>query len=62
MGENIRFGNVESESIGRIYQETPLDITATIRSLRVEMQIYKEDNEIIIKAQEEKHNLNVAML
>ena len=50
MGENIQVGNVETESNGRKYQETPPDFVATMRSLRVEMQSYKVDNEILVKA------------
>ena len=37
MGENVRVGNDEIESNGRIFQETPLDFAATMRSLRVEI-------------------------
>ena len=48
MGENVRVGNDEIESNGRMFQETPPDIAATMRSL--------------IKAQEEQHQLNVAIL
>ena len=33
MGENVRVGNDGIESNGRRFQETPLDIVATIRSL-----------------------------
>ena len=55
MGENIRVGNDETESNGRIFQDTPPYFAATMRSLRVEMQIYKEDNEILVKAQEEQN-------
>ena len=33
MGENIRAENDDIESNGRIFQETPSDITATMRSL-----------------------------
>ena len=33
MGENVRVGNDEIESNGRRFQETPLDIAATMRSL-----------------------------
>ena len=40
MGENICMGNVEMESNGRIFQDTPLDFAATMRILRVEMQCY----------------------
>ena len=49
IGENIRFGNAEIDSNGRRYQETPPDIPATMRSLRVEMKSYREDNERMIK-------------
>ena len=48
MGENVRVGNDDIESNGRRFQETPRDIEATMRSL--------------IKAQEEQHQLNAAML
>ena len=50
MGENVRVGNVETESNGRRFQDTPLDFVATMRSLRVEMQSYKEDNERLVKS------------
>ena len=53
MGENIRVGNVERKSNGRRFQDIPPDFAATMRSLRLEMQIYKQDNERMIKAQEE---------
>ena len=55
MGENIHVGNAETKSNGRIFQETPLDFAATMRSLRVEMKSYREDNEILVKDQEENN-------
>ena len=55
MGENVRVGNVEIESNGRRLQETPPDFVATMRSLRMEMQSYREDNERSVKAQEEQN-------
>ena len=55
MGENIRVGNADTESNGRIFQETPPDFAATMRSLRVEMQSYRADNESLVKAQEEQN-------
>ena len=55
MGENIWFGNAETESNGRICQDTPLYFVATMRILRVEMQSYREDNERLVKAQEEQN-------
>ena len=48
IGENVHNGNDDIESNGRIFQETPSDVAATMRSL--------------IKAQEEKHQLNATML
>ena len=48
MGENVRVGNDDIEFNGRRFQEMLIDIAATIR--------------IPIKAQEEQHQLNAAML
>ena len=48
MGENVCNGNDDIESNGRIFQETPSDVAATMISL--------------IKFQEEQHQLNAAML
>ena len=48
MGENVRARNDDIESNGRIFQETSSDIAATMR--------------ILIKAQEEQHQLNSSML
>ena len=62
MGGNFRIGNAETNSNGRRFQDTPLDFTATMRSLRVEMQSHREDNERLVKSIEEQNQLNVAML
>ena len=62
MGENIRFGNSKTKSNGRRFQDTPPYFAATMRSLRVEMQSYRADNERLVKAQEEKNQLNSSML
>ena len=48
MGVNVRVGNDDIDSNGRIFQETPPDIAATMRNL--------------IKSQEEKHQLNAGMI
>ena len=48
MGENVRNRNDDIDSNGRRFQETSSDVAATMRSL--------------IKAQEEQHQLNAAML
>ena len=62
MGENVWVGNAETESNGRRFQDTPPNFAATMRSLRVEMQSYRADNERLVKAQEEQNQLNAAML
>ena len=48
MGENVRNENDDIESNSRMFQETPSDVAATMRSL--------------IKSQEEQHQLNASML
>ena len=50
MGENIQVGNAETKSNGKIFQETPPKFSATMRSLRLEMNSYREDNERLVKA------------
>ena len=62
MGENVQVGNDEIEFNGTRFQDTPLDFVATMRSLRVEMQSCRVDNERLVKAQEEKNHMNAAML
>ena len=55
MGGNVHVGNSETESNGRRLQETLPDFVATMRILMAKMQSYKEDNEILVKAQEEQN-------
>ena len=62
MGENIHVGNVEIESNGRRFQDTPPDFAAIMRSLRVDLQICREDNERMLKAQEDQNQINAAIL
>ena len=62
MGENVRIGNVETETNARMFQDAPPYFAATMRSLRVEMQTHREDNERLVKGLEEQNQLNAAML
>ena len=62
MGENVRVGNDETKSNGRIFQDTPLNFAATMRSLRVDLKSCREDNERILKAQEDQNQINAAIL
>ena len=48
MGENVCNGNDDIESNGRRFWETPSEVAATMR--------------ILIKSQEEQHQLTAAML
>ena len=50
MGENVQVGNAETESNGKILQENPLDFSATMRIIMVEMQSYRVDNQRLVKA------------
>ena len=61
-GGDVRIGNAETESNGRRFRYTPPDFAATMRSLRVEMQSHRADNERLVKVLEDQNQLNVAML
>ena len=50
-GEKFRVGNAKTKSNGRRFQDNLVYFVATMRSLRVEMQSYREDNERLVKAQ-----------
>ena len=62
MGENVKVGKDETESNGRRNQETPPDIVATMRSLRVDLKSSIEDNERMLKAQEDQNMINASIL
>ena len=62
IGGNVRVGNVDTESNGRIFQGTPPYFATTMRRLRAKMQSYREDNERFVRSQEEQHQLNAALL
>ena len=62
MGENVRVGNYETKSNKRRFQDTPPDFAATVRSLRVELKSCREDNEMMLKAQEDQNQINAAIL
>ena len=62
MGENVRIGNDKTESNGRMFQDTPPEFAATMRSLRVDIQSYRVDNKRLIKAQEEQNQLSTTIL
>ena len=62
MGGNIQVENAEIEFDGKGNQETSLNIAATIRSLKVELQRCREENERMIKDLEEKNQLTTTIL
>ena len=62
MGENVRVGNDETESNGRRFQDTPPNFAATVRSLSVDLQSCGEDNERMLKVQEDQNQINAAIL
>ena len=60
--DKVRAGNDDTESNGRIFQDTPPDFVATMRSLRVDLQSFREDNERMLKAKEDQNQINAAIL
>jgi hypothetical protein len=51
-GLHVSMGNAETKSNGR-REEEPVEWDVTMRSLQREVQRYREDNEKIMKSQEE---------
>jgi hypothetical protein len=60
MGEGSR--NRDEESDKRREMRTPPNLAETMRSLMVELQICKADNERMMKEQEQKTEINVVLL
>lgn len=54
IGEDLNGINSENESNGQTNKKTSPNIAQTMRSLIVELQSYREDNEMLIKSQEER--------
>ena len=60
--ESIQVMNDGTEFDGEINQKNSLDLVATIRGLKVELHNCRENNERMVKAQEEKNQLTTAIL
>jgi hypothetical protein len=58
-GQNTRVGNVEIESNGRKEKGEQETLIETIRSLKMEVQSYKEENERLMR---EKIQINAQVL
>jgi hypothetical protein len=54
--------NTDEESDKRRAIGTPPDLSETVRSLMVELQSYKADNERMMKEQENKTEINAVLL
>jgi len=54
--------NREEEFDERRVVETPQDLAKTIRSLMVDLQIFKTNNERLMKEQEKQTEINVVLL
>ena len=61
-GEKKIPSNTKIESNGRRNEQTPLDIANIMKSLKVDMQSCKVDDERLAEAWQEKIQLNDAML
>ena len=62
MGKNVRVGNDKTDSNGRRFQDTPSNFAATMKSLRMDLQSCREDDERMLKAQEDQNQINTAIL
>ena len=62
MGEDVQAKDAETEFDGKRNQETPPNIAATIKSLRMELQGCRKENERMTKAVEEKNQLTAAII
>jgi hypothetical protein len=60
MGEGSR--NRDEESDERRAMETPPNLAETVRSLMVELQSWKANNERMMKEQERKTEINAVLL
>jgi hypothetical protein len=61
-GMNISLGNEETKCNGHRSMVELIEITETMKILRVEVYIYRVDNYKIIKAREEANHINTQLL
>ena len=61
-GLHISPGNAEIESNGHISRVEYVKLAKTMKRLQREVKIYKEENERLIRAQEEKNQINTQLL
>ena len=54
--------NRDEESDERRVVETPPDLVETVRSLRAELQSFKDDNKSLIKEKEKQTKINAVLL
>lgn len=62
IGEDLNGINSETESNGQTNKKTSPNIAETMRSLTVELQSCRADNEMLIKSKEEQNQLKASML
>jgi hypothetical protein len=58
-GQNISVGNAKTNSNGNISREDQATLLETVRRLKVEMHSYKEDNEKMVR---EQNQINVQVM
>jgi hypothetical protein len=61
-GLNISVGNEETKSNGIEREMEPLELVETMRSLNMEVQSCRDDNERLLKVQEKQNQLNTQLL
>jgi hypothetical protein len=61
-GQNISVGNIETKSNGHRSRVEPKKLVETMRSLKMEVQRYRDENERIMRAQEDSNQINSQMM
>ena len=61
-GQDMSVGNAETKTNGHRENVNPREFVETMRSLRMEVQSYREDNERLLKAQEQQNELNTQLV
>ena len=56
-GLNINMGNEETKFNGHRESFDPIELVEAMRSMKMEVQSYREDNEKLIRTQEKKNKL-----
>jgi hypothetical protein len=61
-GLNINLGNEETQSNGYRSRVEPIELVKAMKSLRMEAKRYRDNNERIVRVQEDQNHINTLLL